>query len=89
MQGDSTNNNQYAGLVTNGGGDANGLITSGLSINQTGEFSSNGLYDDDYLYLENGDIYVEVAPEPDTNALLLCGLFALIFHVYRRKQKIS
>jgi autotransporter-associated beta strand protein len=73
---------QYLGLSYD---PTTGLINSGLSI-KSGFTSSSIYYSQSQLFLKNGDIYVDVVPEPSTWAMLIVGLALLLVPVYRARR---
>jgi fibronectin-binding autotransporter adhesin len=83
FQSDNSSTSQYSGLTIGAGG----LITAGLYINPVGEFGSGGVYADSQLYFQNGNILVDVVPEPSTWAMLLGGLGVLAYCVRRKNAQ--
>ena len=71
---------------------ANGQITGGLTIATTSVFGnstngySSGFYNGSHLYVSGDNIYIEVAPEPSTWAMLLGGAGLLFFWQKRARR---
>jgi len=89
IDGDATNTT-YSGLVLGSVVAGKGtLILGGLSLlpsHTVGNDFSN-LFAGSQLYLNNGDIVVDVVPEPSTYGLLAAGFLALLL-LQRRKRKV-
>jgi len=84
---DGTTNSQYSGLTTFSNALGQLQITS-LSLSFSDALSQTYYSNGSYLYLANGDIDVEVVPEPSTWAMMAGGLAALLFW-QRRKSRQS
>jgi hypothetical protein len=69
----------YANLTTGPGG----IVTAGLSL------AAPVAYPTSDLFVQGGDIYVHVVPEPGTWALLLMGLGMLGVGAYDRARRLS
>jgi autotransporter-associated beta strand protein len=78
-------NTDYLGL--NGNADTNGTILSGLTL--ASDFANSTTFRGSRLVLEDGNIYVDVVPEPGTWAMLIIGLVLLLVPIHRARRMSS